>query len=139
MLGIFIPLIVTNCIVLARVEAFANKNPPVQAMFDGVFMGVGMPVSYTHLDVYKRQGQPRPDTTGYLMGGPMMGFEMPSLDAPIVKATNCIIASSPKLFPPPAPEMPCIRCGACAEVCPHELQPFELYWFARARNFGRCV
>ncbi|MBL8391567.1 MAG: electron transport complex subunit E [Candidatus Accumulibacter sp.] len=41
-LGIFIPLIVTNCIVLARVEAFANKNPPLQAAFDGVFMGVGM-------------------------------------------------------------------------------------------------
>ena len=41
-LGIFIPLIVTNCIVLARVEAFANKNPPLQSMFDGVFMGIGM-------------------------------------------------------------------------------------------------
>jgi electron transport complex protein RnfE len=41
-LGIFIPLIVTNCIVLARVEAFANKNPPLQSMLDGVFMGVGM-------------------------------------------------------------------------------------------------
>lgn len=41
-LGIFIPLIVTNCIVLARVEAFANKNPPLQSVFDGVFMGVGM-------------------------------------------------------------------------------------------------
>jgi electron transport complex protein RnfE len=41
-LGIFIPLIVTNCIVLARVEAYANKNPPIQSMFDGVFMGVGM-------------------------------------------------------------------------------------------------
>jgi electron transport complex protein RnfE len=41
-LGIFIPLIVTNCIVLARVEAFANKNPPLQSMFDGVFMGLGM-------------------------------------------------------------------------------------------------
>ncbi|MBK7424941.1 MAG: electron transport complex subunit E [Propionivibrio sp.] len=41
-LGIFIPLIVTNCIVLARVEAFANKSPPLQAMFDGIFMGVGM-------------------------------------------------------------------------------------------------
>jgi len=39
-LGIFIPLIVTNCIVLARVEAFANKNPPLQAALDGVFMGV---------------------------------------------------------------------------------------------------
>lgn len=41
-LGIFIPLIVTNCIVLARVEAFAAKNPPLHSMFDGVFMGVGM-------------------------------------------------------------------------------------------------
>ena len=41
-LGIFIPLIVTNCIVLARVEAFANKNPPLQSMFDAIFMGIGM-------------------------------------------------------------------------------------------------
>lgn len=41
-LGIFIPLIVTNCIVLARVEAFANKNPPLQSLLDGVFMGVGL-------------------------------------------------------------------------------------------------
>jgi hypothetical protein len=41
-LGIFIPLIVTNCIVLARVEAFANKNPPLQSLLDGIFMGVGM-------------------------------------------------------------------------------------------------
>ncbi len=41
-LGIFIPLIVTNCIVLARVEAFAAKNPPLQATFDGIFMGIGM-------------------------------------------------------------------------------------------------
>lgn len=41
-LGIFIPLIVTNCIVLARVEAFAAKNSPIQSALDGVFMGTGM-------------------------------------------------------------------------------------------------
>ena len=41
-LGIFIPLITTNCIVLARVEAFANKNSPLQSLFDGIFMGAGM-------------------------------------------------------------------------------------------------
>ena len=81
---------------------------------------------------------PLPGTDRYLMGGPMMGFELPSLDAPIVKASNCIIAGSPALFPPPPPEMPCIRCGACAEACPHELQPFELYWFSRAKNFGKA-
>ncbi|MCX7896284.1 MAG: electron transport complex subunit E [Rhodocyclaceae bacterium] len=40
-LGIFIPLIVTNCIVLARVEAFAAKNATPAAAFDGAMMGVG--------------------------------------------------------------------------------------------------
>jgi electron transport complex protein RnfE len=40
-LGIFIPLIVTNCIVLARVEAFAAKNTVGVATFDGVVMGIG--------------------------------------------------------------------------------------------------
>lgn len=41
-LGIFIPLIVTNCIVLARVEAFAAKNPITPAAFDGLMMGIGL-------------------------------------------------------------------------------------------------
>jgi len=41
-LGIFIPLIITNCLVLARIEAFAVKNGPIQSLFDGTFMGVGM-------------------------------------------------------------------------------------------------
>ncbi|MBK7954005.1 MAG: electron transport complex subunit RsxC [Candidatus Accumulibacter sp.] len=82
-------------------------------------------------------GRPKADTSNYLMGGPMMGFAIPDLAAPVVKATNCVIAGSPSLFPASPPEMPCIRCGACAEACPHELQPFELYWFARARNFGK--
>ncbi len=41
-LGIFIPLIVTNCIVLARVEAFAAKNPPLASALDGAMMGAGL-------------------------------------------------------------------------------------------------
>lgn len=41
-LGIFIPLIVTNCIVLARVEAYAAKNDPIASTIDGVMMGLGL-------------------------------------------------------------------------------------------------
>lgn len=41
-LGIFIPLIVTNCIVLARVEAYAAKNHPISSTVDGIMMGLGL-------------------------------------------------------------------------------------------------
>jgi Na+-translocating ferredoxin:NAD+ oxidoreductase subunit E len=43
-LGIFIPLIVVNCIVLARVESFAAKNTPVPSMLDGLMMGLGLTI-----------------------------------------------------------------------------------------------
>lgn len=78
------------------------------------------------------------DTNRLIMGGPMMGFAIPGNGVPVVKATNCLIAGSPSIFPIPPAEMPCIRCGACARACPHELQPFELYWFSRSRNFGKA-
>lgn len=82
--------------------------------------------------------KPKADSDGVLMGGPMMGFRLPDTSAPVVKATNCLIAASPELLPPPPPEMPCIRCGECARACPHELQPFEMYWWSRAKNFGKA-
>ncbi|MGF1700584.1 electron transport complex subunit E [Photobacterium makurazakiensis] len=41
-LGIFIPLIVTNCIIIGRAEAFASKNDPKPAVIDGLWMGLGM-------------------------------------------------------------------------------------------------
>ena len=40
-LGLFIPLIVVNCIILARAEAFATKNPPLPSAMDGLSMGLG--------------------------------------------------------------------------------------------------
>lgn len=48
-LGIFIPLIVVNCIVLARVESFAAKNAPAPAMWDGLMMGFGLTIVLTIL------------------------------------------------------------------------------------------
>lgn len=44
-LGIFIPLIVVNCIILGRAEAFAGKNSPLPSIFDGIGMGIGYTIA----------------------------------------------------------------------------------------------
>ena len=46
-LGIYIPLIVVNCIILGRAEAYASKNPPIVSLFDGIGMGLGFTVALT--------------------------------------------------------------------------------------------
>ena len=46
-LGLFIPLIVVNCIILGRAEAYASKNKPLASIFDGLGMGLGFTVSLT--------------------------------------------------------------------------------------------
>jgi electron transport complex protein RnfE len=48
-LGIFIPLIVTNCMIVGRAEAFASRNPPVPAVVDGFAMGLGFTLVLTLL------------------------------------------------------------------------------------------
>ncbi len=48
-LGLFIPLIVVNCIILARAEAFASKNPPLASAADGLGMGLGFTLALTLL------------------------------------------------------------------------------------------
>lgn len=52
-LGLFIPLIVVNCIILGRAEAFASKNTPVAALVDGLGMGLGFTLSLTILAVIR--------------------------------------------------------------------------------------
>ena len=48
-LGLYIPLIVVNCILLGRAEAFAAKNSPLSSMFDGLGMGIGFTLALTLL------------------------------------------------------------------------------------------
>jgi len=73
-----------------------------------------------------------------IMGGPMMGYTLPHADIPVIKTTNCIIAATEQDFPPPPPEMPCIRCGDCADVCPVQLLPQQLLWFAKSKEFDKA-
>ncbi len=70
-----------------------------------------------------------------IMGGPMMGFELPSDQIPVVKATNCVIAPGKKELPWSSDEQPCIRCSNCADACPASLLPQQLQWYAKAKDY----
>lgn len=89
-------------------------------------------------DLLAAAGGALPGASGEIVGGPMMGFDLMDSAAPVTKAVNCLIVKHPKLFPPRPIELPCIRCGECACACPAELQPFEMYWYSRAKDFGRA-
>ena len=52
-LGIFIPLIVVNCIILGRAEAFASKNDLLQSFYDAVGMGLGFTIGLTSLGIVR--------------------------------------------------------------------------------------
>ena len=82
---------------------------------------------------YQPQKVPR-----IIMGGPMMGFTLPNLDVPVIKTSNCLLAPSAKELPLNDMAMACIRCGQCAEACPSELLPQQLYWFSKSDEFDKA-
>ena len=69
-------------------------------------------------------------------GGPMMGFAVSDLNAPITKITNCLLAPTATELPLPEPAQPCIRCGHCAEACPASLLPQQLVLVCPGKGSG---
>jgi electron transport complex protein RnfC len=74
-----------------------------------------------------------------IMGGPLMGFTLPWLDVPVVKITNCLLAPSPSEMGEPEEEKGCIRCSACADACPADLLPQQLYWFSKGQQHDKAT
>ena len=52
-LGVYIPLIVVNCIILGRAEAYASKNPVILSALDGIGMGLGFTVGLTLIGIFR--------------------------------------------------------------------------------------
>ena len=73
-----------------------------------------------------------------VMGGPLMGFTLPTLNVPVVKITNCILAPSPSEMGDNEEEKSCIRCSACADACPAALLPQQLYWYSRGADHDKA-
>lgn len=67
-----------------------------------------------------------------ILGGPFMGFTLPTIDVPLTKSATCVFVPSHNELPEVDEAMNCIRCGRCARVCPSRLVPYQLYALSRA-------
>ncbi|WP_290924158.1 electron transport complex subunit E [Halodesulfovibrio sp.] len=119
-LGIFVPLIVVNCLILGRAEAFAGKNPVHLAVADGLGMGLGFTLSLTFLGAVRELFG-----TGSVFGMEIMGASFEPVKfmvaAPgafvalglILAGMNYLSIVQAKRRGEPAPENPSTGCHAC--------------------------
>ncbi|MFT4939204.1 MAG: electron transport complex protein RnfC [Paraglaciecola sp.] len=106
-----------------------NKSANVWAL-------IGTPIEHLLLQTeYQANKQTEPKV---IMGGPMMGFTVVSNQVPVVKTTNCILLPADHEITDNNQEQACIRCGACADVCPASLLPQQLFWHSKAKELDKA-
>jgi electron transport complex protein RnfC len=129
--------LVQNVGTAAAVHDWISNNHPLISRVttvtgDGVArpMNVRARIGTTVADIVNFAGGYTENAEQLIIGGPMTGRSVTTDRVPVVKATNCILVLSET--PSPGPELPCIRCGDCAAVCPVQLLPQQLFWYACA-------
>ncbi|MCF2153970.1 electron transport complex subunit RsxC [Photobacterium carnosum] len=108
-------------------EAFKQRG--------NVFALLGTPIAYL-LEKFGYQADKKYPRV--IIGGSLMGFTLPHANVPITKITNCILTPKRKELPLHTYEMACIRCSACADVCPSSLLPQQLQWYAKDKDYDKC-
>ena len=130
-----------------------HNSGTMKAVYDAVIRGEPLTERYTTISgegvnqpqvLRIRTGAPARDLIAqaggekgdnrYIIGGPMMGYEIASADTPLQKTGNSLL-----LLPAiePAEESPCIRCSRCADACPMELLPQQLLWYSQSDEHKR--
>lgn len=115
---------------ISRVTTVVGESVEEQKNIDVL---IGTPVSH----ILQQHRFHDDDCARLIIGGPMMGFAMEHTEIPVVKTTNCILVPSKTEMPDGEPAQPCIRCGMCAEACPVNLLPQQLYWYSQAEDFDK--
>lgn len=127
--------------VKAIYDAVINNRPLISRMVTVTGNGVKTPQNYDVRLGYDLQtlinlSEELPGEKDIRIGGLMMGIDVNNTKMPITKVTNCIFVNK-KQFKQKANE--CIRCGKCNAVCPINLLPQQLYWYAQAANIDKTI
>jgi electron transport complex protein RnfC len=123
----------------ALADYFESGKPLIERVITVAGPGVErpanllVPVGTPVREVLDFCGGLRPQTREVILGGPMMGMPLASLDVPILKGTSGLLAFTEAETRLPT-EYSCIRCGRCVEACPQFLNPSRL---ARLARVGR--
>ena len=112
------------------VERIVTVSGPGVEEPANLIVPIGTPVR----EVLRYCGGLKENTAEVVIGGPMMGTTVASLDIPVLKGTSGILAFTAIETARPK-EYPCIRCGRCVEACPYFLNPSRLARLAKARMF----
>jgi electron transport complex protein RnfC len=98
---------------------------------------VQAPLGAAVADLVAAAGGYLPQAQRLVLGGPMMGTALADDQVPVGKAVNCVLVLAAAELRGRGPELPCIRCGECARVCPARLLPQQLHAHIQAGQWAR--
>jgi len=133
---------VATCLAVER--AIAHSEPLVTRIVTVTGDAVQRPGNYevhigTPIEYLLQCAGVHPDRLRrVIMGGPIMGIAINQLSAPVTKLTNCLIASGPQELDEDLRARECIRCGDCADACPAQLLPQQLYWHIKTEQYDKA-
>jgi electron transport complex protein RnfC len=138
-------IVVNNVATMVAIaDWFDHRRPLVERVVTVAGPGVArptnllVPVGTSVRAVLEHCGGLHDETREVVMGGPMMGTPLASLDVPVLKGTSGLLAFTEAESRQPT-EYTCIKCGRCVEACPQFLNPSRLARMARAGRFEEMV
>ncbi len=130
--------------VVAVADYFATGMPLIERIVTVSGPGISQPANLIVplgtpvREVLRFCGGLKATTREVIMGGPMMGMPLASLDVPILKGSSGILAFT-ATETSKSKEYPCIRCGRCVEACPHFLNPSHLAKLSKIRWYDKMA